>query len=205
MIKKLKALKIVAYSLLGIVLMLFFAFLLTFDFSSDNDYCQYATYDDASIAFDKIVADSIDPLSGINVATIALNSDYFNKLFVSIIRDNSDSNEYLYDNDLWKVKGLNVDFKDGEIIFSFHLRYERLISYDTRLRIHFEFSETSDELKLELKKLLIGQVIVPRSIIRNVLSDNKRNSIGGLFNNLIDLLPFGLYHSDSLSYTIRKI
>ena len=95
MIKKLKALKIVSYITLGIVLMLFFGFLLTYDFSTDNDYCQYATYDDASVAFDKIVSDSIDSKSGINVANIELNSDYFNKLFVSIIRDNNNSDEYL--------------------------------------------------------------------------------------------------------------
>lgn len=204
MIKKFKALKIVAYSLLGIVLMLFLSFILTYDFTKEDKYVSYATYDEASDVFDDILSDSIDQKSKINVAKIKLNSDYFNKLFVSMIRSNNDNSKYLFDNNIWKVKGLNVDFVDDEIKFSFYLMYDKTFKYNMRLTMYFGFSESESEYKLELKSLLVGSIIIPRSIIRNILSNKNKDTIGGIFNDILSVIPFGRFNSDSLSYSVKK-
>ena len=126
--KNKKALKTISYFVYAVVLVLFLAFILTYDFKRNRNY----SYDDLteyelSDEFDELINQSILNSYPLNIVDLNINEELLNKIFhQSMPKD--ESSPFLYDSKYWTLKGFDLEIVDNsKIVALFYVKFHDAI------------------------------------------------------------------------------
>ena len=200
MIFKSKVIRITSYVFLGLILILFLAFLLTYNFTPKSKYRPDVS-GDYSETFLKLVRSSLEESKDINMVTVDLKKDTINEI---IIQSFDPEEDYIYETEYWGIKGITSSIVNHYLVLNVHMLYKRNIHYPVKLSAYFELKETSDAYIFKLSKTNLGALLFPSYLTKSIIKNLDEGSIGSIISGALMSLKFGSVDPSDLSISISK-
>jgi len=193
--------KTITASIGAIVIALFFLFLLTYDFSKESEKQNTYSLDDLSNQLYKKIDDSIDDYSNLNILKIGIDDEYINNVVSYIIRKND---ENLLESKYWTVSNIKINILEDKIELDIFVKYHNELTYKLKIKAIFTIKKSANSYTFYLKNMKIGSLYITKDQVQKLLAFNSDSTVGYIYNKAIELLPFGTYNINTLSYTIYK-
>lgn len=197
MFKK-KGLKITALIMLGIFLMLFLAFIFTFDLSYEKKYIEQAESEEVRDELNGLLSRNIEDSKVIKVLDITFENEIINDI-LRLYKDSISNNIENYE-----VRGIEFDTFNGNFLIKFHMTYTKHIRYKFVVQLTLKMSEDSSKYTFTLINSRFGALTIPRRLIVRELKNENKGSVGWITNQILYNLGFGSYNENNLELYISK-
>ncbi|MBP5342451.1 hypothetical protein J6Y73_00760 [bacterium] len=200
--EKRKALKLVAIISSTVFMLLFLIFLFTYDLTPKSKYEITESKEEITNELRDYLNEALLKASILNILKINIDSEYVDKAFYLLVKDDND--DVIYRTNNYIIKGFNFSIKNNHIDLNLYITYKNLIKYESKVRIRLEFSESESSYSFALKSIKIGGIIIPPLVVESFLNNREQASLGNAITGLLVNIPIGTYDKDSLTFTILK-
>jgi len=195
------ALKVITYIFIGIVLMLFFLFVLTYDFK-EIPKKEFVDKQEVKTSLIERINNAANEKNDFNEVNIKLGEKLTNQLLSYAVELNNIKKTY--ESKYWTLKEINFDIDDNKLCLTINAEYHDVLKYQLEIKTYFDVYVFDDTIELVFNKFKIGSIIIPDKLVSLILKRSNEYTIGDLFSNTLDSLTIIRPDLDNLKLIIDK-